>query len=202
MIFCNEGDLVEHQGNLFWQSCGSDYSSEDLEAMKRVFSGCPTIHLKKHEYLFRNGDIIHNICFIKSGRLMQCMYLPNGKRRIISFHNTNTIIGAVAAFSGIPSTNDCEAYFDCTLVKCSADLFLKRLIEYDLIEMFIRKEQRKSYRMQLRLGMLSEQCDMEMVSELLKEHLTQQEIGDFLGVSRVHVARICRMLREAEGKKP
>ena len=129
---------------------------------------------------------------------MQCMYLPNGKRRILSFHNPNTLIGVVAAFSEIPSTNDCEAYFDCTMVKCPPDLFLKRLIEYDLIGMFVRKEARKSYRMQVRLGLLSEQCDMEMVSELLKENLTQQEIGDFLGVSRVHVARICRMLREKE----
>lgn len=172
-----------------------DFSREEIA---QLFSGCPTVRYKKHDFLFRTGDLVQSVYYIRRGKLVRYMYLPDGKRRILDYHAPGTMIGLSDAFTELPSINDCEVYSDCTLLQSSVDEFYRRLNEVGLMRKFVRMEAQKSQYLRRMVVLVGEQCDIDLVSELLRHGLTQQEIGDFLGVSRVQVARICRKLRESD----
>lgn len=169
------------------------FSDEQLDIL---FRDCPIRTLKRHEYVHQSGDLVQTICRVLTGRLRVYSLQENGKERTHHFHYPRTLIGNIDSFSERPANTFCEVLEDCTLAVCPVDLFYARLEEAGLMRLYITLEARKAQYNLLREGLLGNLLQETSVEQLLHEGLSQQEIADFLGVSRMQVSRVIKQLRE------
>lgn len=163
-----------------------------------LFEKCPIIKKDKHEYLYKPDDIVQTVYYIKKGTVKLFVPLPNGSNRTISHQREGSIIGLVSSFSKLPSLCYCETIKPCEFLSCPIDVFWKRLQKYDLAFKYISLESKKACLLQLRLAFAD---SLEFVESVLEEGLTQQEIADMMGYSRVQVARICSQIKKRKTVK-
>ena len=170
--------------------CMPDVFSPQQAAI--LMEGCPAIRKNKGDLVFAAGDMVDSIFYLKHGTLMTYMLMPQGKRYIWDFHKKGSFHGIVNAFSEEPSFTYCEAREKSELLVCPVGLFLKRVISNNLFREAMCSEARKNNWMFRRFSMMENLSDV--VRHLYFNGLTQQEIADFTGYSRVHISRICSNL--------
>lgn len=178
--------------------CGGQNMS--AEALKALFADCPVECKKRGEMLFRPGEQLKTLWTLTKGTLKVYRLMPNGTQRTMGYITKGTIIGTLSALSKEPSEAYCEVLSDAVLKICPRDLFIARLIEHDLVEEYLYNNAKKEMRSLSMSAALS--CPQEVVETFMKEGLTQQEIADILGYSRVQVSRICsKISSQTEGGK-
>ena len=158
-----------------------------------LFENCPVLKKRKNEYLFTVDDTVQTVYYVQKGEVKFFLPLPNGSNRTFYHQRKGSIVGLVNSFSGFPSACYCEAIKPSEFLSCPIDVFWKRLEKYDLTFKFASLEAKKAYFVQVRNAFAN---TTEFVEHVLDEGLTQQEIADIMGYSRVQVSRISSQLNK------
>jgi CRP-like cAMP-binding protein len=162
-----------------------------------LFMNCPVVKKDKHEFLFKVDDIVRTVYYLKKGEVKFFLPLPDGSSRTFSHQREGSIVGLVNSFSDFPSASFCEAVKPCEFLSCPINVFWERLQKYGLTFKYISLEAKKAYFLQVKHALGDTR---EFVRLVLEEGLTQQEIADIMGYSRVQISRICSQLKK--GKTP
>lgn len=88
-----------------------------------------TIHLKKDENLFHNGDELSSIFLVKKGRIRLYLITVGGKEKTINVIGQNGIIGDHFLSGTTAHITNAIAVSDSTLIEISKELFERLTLE-------------------------------------------------------------------------
>ncbi len=182
------------------------------------YSICPgTINktLLKGQYLFHQGEHDHAVYLIKSGKLKLIQNTEEGREIIINIIGPGEVLGETALFQEQELTFSAVAIEDvrlCAMNRGDLETVIQRNPEFavKIISHLARKlnatmrqvgetsgasVKEKLLRLLLRLANEYGKTTPEMTVIELK--LTQQEMGNMIGASRVKVSQVLRELKAA-----
>ena len=166
------------------------FSEKELNLL---FENCPEVNKEKNEYLYKPGDILQKVYYLQKGEIKFFIPQNNGSNRTLFYQREGSYFGVISSFLQIPLVDYCEALKPCVFLSCPVDIFWERVQKYDLARKLLALECKKRYLLQLRF--VSNNIN-EFVGFLINDGLTQQEIADIIGYSRVQVSRICSQLKK------
>jgi len=163
------------------------------EQISLLFKDSATMQKKKNELLYKFGDIVKNYYYLQTGKLKLYVLQTNGAIRTESYYQKGAILGCVNSFSEMPSYVYCEAIMDSVLLACPKEIFWDRIVKYNLVEKYTTLEAQKiNFGWKIKSVL---EDTLQFIEQMLEYGLTQQEIADFLGYSRVQVSRLCSQLK-------
>ncbi|MDT3698239.1 MAG: Crp/Fnr family transcriptional regulator [Thermincola sp.] len=175
----------------------------------------------KGQFLFRQGDINQTVYLVKSGKFKLIQNTEDGREVIICIVGPGEVLGETAlfqeqglAFSAVAIDNARLCCFDRRNLELMIEnnpSFAVKIISH-LAQKLNNTIQQvsesagasvKDKLMKLLVKLANEHGKTSAEMTIIELHLTQQEIGNMLGASRVKVAQILREFREAGiiGKK-
>ncbi len=162
------------------------------------------VELKKHQFIFRQGDKDSHLYFIRSGLLKAFYNSEDGKEFIKSFLQQDDIIGSLtAAYSQESCSFNLQCLQDCVLYKvpfsllitlCDDDNQLANEMILLLLNFSMKKEKREYEFLCLDAG--SRYLQLMHTHPKLSENVTQMDIARYLGITNVALSRIKKRLSE------
>lgn len=169
--------------------------------------------LARGNYLFRQGELTSTVYLIKSGKLKLIQTYENGRERILDICSAGEVLGELSLFQEQEqpaSAVAMEETFVCCFGKEQFEGILKQ--EHAIAMRIISYLAQKRYESLLRPGKESGQTVKERLlklfyalaqkcgrptptSTVIELKLTQQELADMVGASRVMVAQALRELK-------
>lgn len=186
---------------------------------KEFHSICPGIVNKsvaKGESLFHQGQDMQTIYLVKSGKLKLLQNTEDGREVIIGIAGLGEVLGETALFQGCELNFSAVAIEDTKLCGFSrADLemviqqnpgFAVKIISHLAAKLNLTLQQvtetsgasvkEKLLRLLIRLANEHGKTMYDMI--VIELNLTQQEIANMIGASRVKVAQVLKELKEAK----
>lgn len=173
-------------------------------------------HVRKNQMLQRENELVQELYVVARGRVMSYNILPDGQRQILRVYFPGDFIGSAStAYSRAPES--LVAITDATV--CPFDKHaLRRLIDEQprVASLMFVLAQAERVALSDRLTSIGRRTAKERVAAFLLDiadrlrltddamtdsfdlRLTQEEIGDAVGLTSVHVNRMIRQL-ETEG---
>lgn len=169
--------------------------------------------LARGDYLFHQGDLASTIYLIKSGQLKLIQTHEDGRERILDICSAGEVLGELSLFQEQEqpaSAVSMEETFVCCFGKAQFEGILKqdsafamRIIGYlaqKRYESLLRPGKESGQTVKERLlktfYALAQKCGRPAsTSTVIELKLTQQELADMIGASRVMVAQALRELK-------
>ncbi|CAN5287464.1 Crp/Fnr family transcriptional regulator [soil metagenome] len=173
-------------------------------------------HVRKGQVIQREKDIVTELFVVSSGRMMNYVILPDGQRQILRIHFPGDFIGAAStAYSKAPEslaalTDGVLCPFDKHALRrliqdhprVAALMFVISQTERVALTDRLTSMGRASAKSRLASFLLDIIDRLRVADDDIKDsfelRLTQEEIGDAVGLTSVHVNRMIRQL-ENEG---
>ncbi len=108
------------------------------ESLKRATSNFGTVHIDKHQHVYRCGDAARNVYFIQSGQIKLLMLSPEGKECLLAIHTTGDTFGEICLSESNPRQETATAMADTTLKRIPSAAFLLHLADNSLVEGFVQ----------------------------------------------------------------
>lgn len=165
------------------------------------------LHLKKKQYLFREGDIVTHLAFIQQGCVRYYLMDQKGDEHIVYFGFEGWWVGDMNSFFGMtPTIYHLQALEDTQLYAFNRVNFL-RAIEETAYGQFFRDISSKSYMaIQRRYAEANTKTAEERYNDLCAKYpqvlqrVPQHYIASYLGIKPESLSRIRKNLL-ADGKK-
>lgn len=173
------------------------------EEVKRLMVGSRVFSLRKGEALYHAGEGEKKVYYLRKGKTKFHMIYPDGSSRTTSYSEAPGFLGIINILPGHLMINHCTAVTNCEVSACSAELFLERVREYGLMEKLSQYAIGAARHIYTSLTVLLSEDRVKLADMLRNQQkLTLQETADFLGCSRVHVSRLCKLLEEEKESCP
>lgn len=159
--------------------------------------------LKKGQHFITQGEICHEVCFIKSG-LLRSYYYSTEKREAITscFYFSNTFLTAYSSLiSGLPSPESIEALSDIEMLSISKTNFIaleENNISWLKFSKFISEQEYLA--LEKRIHLLQSESAETKYNHLLKnhseylQHIPLKYLASYLGITQRHLSRIRRSI--------
>jgi len=162
------------------------------ETADKLFEGCETITVPKNTVLFRQeepSDMVYLVC---KGMIEQSAMNSFGKKKTFGFYFEGCVFGEIRHYLGTETIADARTLQPAILKKCPADEFIKRVVESGLLVDFLENMAQKFHKLYTQLLLLATYSTKDNLYLLQESEskLTQQQLADYLGSSREHLARI------------
>jgi CRP/FNR family cyclic AMP-dependent transcriptional regulator len=108
------------------------------ESLKRATSNFPTVHIDKHQHVYRCGDDARCVYFIQSGQIKLLMLSPEGKECLLAIHTTGDTFGEICLSQSNPRQETATAMADTTVKRIPSAAFLLHLAGNSLVEGFVQ----------------------------------------------------------------
>lgn len=166
----------------------------DLDALEERMT---VQHLKKGEYLIRQGEICRQVSFINTG-LVRMFYLQDGKEICTGFVAENDFISEYASFlTRTPASQNMEALEDSELVNLSFDNMQALYQSHPVFEKFGRKIAEylyillNKYNTSLRAHSPEQRYQFILDEQPhLIQRVPQYMIASFIGITPEHLSRL------------
>lgn len=169
------------------------------EEMDGLTAGGTDLICKRNSTIYNFGDQNQFVYYLRSGSAKYQMILPDGSVRTTAHSRAPSFIGIMNLLLDSTSINYCTAVTECYIRVCPINLFMNRLRDMGLTEKMLRFSLGASRHAYCNLIALLTEDRMILVDILRnQQNLTLQETADFIGCSRVHVSRICKLLKERD----
>lgn len=171
------------------------FSDKEISAIKSL---AILKHLKKKEYLLRQGDICRFHTFVCSGCLRSYRIDDKGSEHIVSLSPANHWVSdRVSLVTGTPSNEFIDALEDSTVIQLSADNFktlLKDIPNFEILNTKIITDDCDKSRDRIYM-MLSHQAEERYQQFIrlfpqLHQRLPMFIIASYIGVTRETLTRI------------
>lgn len=86
--------------------------------------------VKKHEFLFFEGDAADSVLYLEEGRVKISQFSYDGREAIIYIHKPGSIIGISGVTGRQPRTSNAQALIPCNLLEIKAQDFNLLLSNY------------------------------------------------------------------------
>lgn len=154
-------------------------------------------HLRKGDFLTRQGEICRQVSFINKG-LIRVFYLVDGKEICTGFVGENEYISAYASFLvQQPSPENIDALEDCECVNLSFDNIQSLYKSHPVFETFGRMIAEKLFMMissqtTLLLTMTPEERYRAVIQyqPFIIQRVPQYMIASFIGITPEHLSRL------------
>ncbi|MBC7340823.1 MAG: Crp/Fnr family transcriptional regulator [Firmicutes bacterium] len=173
-----------------------------------LFRGMPRTTVPRRHVVFQQGDLVPYVFGVCRGSVEIYILNANGRKKTLTIHGPGSMFGEVFAFGDMMAFNTAEAGQESTLALCPTHEFVKRCEQNkDLLQECLRLLARKVRLMASQVALLALTPSSDRVAWVLSAaralrgdsgrtlSLTQQQLGDLAGCSRVQVARVYRSLR-------
>lgn len=165
-------------------------------------------HFTAGAIIQQQGDEGDGFWLIRSGTVTLCRFTPDGNVTVFGVLGPNDLFGELAYFAGISRQVDALAEGDATLVRIGAPLIERLLASEPEFAHWLLKSLSNQLRVALdRIEegrqLSAEQRMVRMLAEMARRDgktlgVSQQALGELIGVSRVTAGHILRRL-EAGG---
>ena len=167
------------------------------EEVDKLMLGSRVISLKKGEVLYNAEEGEKMVYYLLKGKTKFHMIYPDGSNRTTAYSEAPGFLGVLNILPGHVTINHCTAVTNCEVAVCSAEAFMARVREHDLMEKLFQYAIATARHIYSSLTTLLSEDRFQLVDNLRNQQkLTLQETADFIGCSRVHVSRICKQLEE------
>ncbi|TVV76324.1 Crp/Fnr family transcriptional regulator [Sphingomonas solaris] len=172
------------------------------------------VTLKASEVLLREGSENDMLFIVQSGWLFSSTMLPNGSRQILRFHFPGDVMGT-SGIAWLPAVHSLTAVSDCVVAELTRANFARLFREKPrLAGLFYAVAAAEGVALCDRLTSVARLDAMQRVGTLLLDilarlrvtsigvvrsfdlPLTQTDIGDAVGLTKVHVNRVLGRLEE------
>lgn len=185
------------------------FFSEDFLPFKTLLEALPSkpCFFKEGEYLWRPGDTIEYLHYIESGVLQFAINHPSGREKIISFHGRDTLFPMID--EGLVNL---EHALEAQVLTDTRTTAFKRDDVYDLVQSnpkfslgilnwytrFVNLLLYEAGHQEYNDG-FSKLCNIMyllLCRDKTELFITQERLGQILGMSRVHINRFLGRLKE------
>ncbi|MCD8211958.1 MAG: Crp/Fnr family transcriptional regulator [Oscillospiraceae bacterium] len=167
------------------------------EEAEKLMVGSRTIRLKKGEVLYRAEEGVRLVYYLREGTTKFHMLYPDGTSRTTAYSTAPGFVSIVNVLPGHLTINNCTAVTSCVISAVPTDTFMDRVREYGLMEKLFQYAIGTTRHIYTSLTALLTEDRVHLVDTLRnQQHLTLQEVADFIGCSRVHVSRLCKQIEE------
>ncbi|MDB5247122.1 MAG: putative transcriptional regulator, Crp/Fnr family [Segetibacter sp.] len=175
-------------------------TSEDLQALEEMLTAQ---HLKKGDYLVKQGQICRYVSFINSG-LLRLFSIEDGKEICTGFVRENDYISEYTSFlTQQPSTENIEALEDCEVINLSFTNMQALYKTHPVFEQFGRKIAEQLFitlsNYNTRLLALTPEDRYRIIVDTqpyVIQRVPQYMVASFVGVSPEHLSRIRKKLSQ------
>jgi CRP-like cAMP-binding protein len=170
----------------------------------QAIENCLTIkHLKKGEYLVKQGDVCNHVSFINKG-LVRFYTLIDGKEIPSGFFMENQYTSAYVSFlTRQPSIDNVDVLEDAELLQIDYESMQMLYKNYPVFQMFGRKVAEQlflvlSQRIDALQILTPEQRYLKLIekSSLLLQQIPQYMLAAYIGVTPEHLSRIRKKLTQ------
>ena len=188
-------------------------AADELEDLARLVR---RVRFVRGESIFRQGDPSDILLIVISGQVRVLSSAEDGNEVLLNIIDPGDVVGEIGALDGRLRTADCVAAHDTEALVLERDALLPFIRERPgaaqaLIEVLCRRIRQTTTfvedavlsdlpkRILHRLEALAEQYGRPSGKGVVIDHtLTQQEIADFVGVSRMSVSKVLTDWRRAD----
>ncbi|SUP43879.1 Crp/Fnr family transcriptional regulator [Veillonella criceti] len=185
------------------------FFSEDFTAIEPLLETVPfrICHFKEGDYLWTPGDSIEELHYIKSGVVQLAMNHPSGRERIISFHGRSTLFPVF--YEGPVQLEDSlegHVLTETHTVAIKKDDFYRILHHHPSMSMAVISWYTKFVNLLLYetghqgynngFNKLCNIIYLLICRDKSELDITQERLGQILGMSRVNINRYLRRLKE------
>jgi CRP/FNR family transcriptional regulator, anaerobic regulatory protein len=161
-------------------------------------------HLKKGEFLTRQGETSRTVSFINKG-LVRMFYVADGKEICTGFVPENEYISCYASFlTQTPSIENIDALEECELINLSYDDIQFLYKQYPVMEIFGRKIAEMLFILvssqitrQLALAPEERYQSIVQTQPFIIQRVPQYMIASFIGITPEHLSRIRKKMTTA-----
>jgi CRP/FNR family transcriptional regulator len=189
-----------------WRS-GEFYKTLSPAAMSEFESLAAPFRCEEGTVLLSEGEQSSRVLFLLDGRVRLSINSTGGKRLVLGIAEPGDILGVAAAVSGAPSEITAEAQFRCSIASLPRQGFLDFLLRYPIASYSIGRQLGAEYKRaceELRMVGFSVTASIKLARLLVEWcargietqggvhiqcSLTNEEIGEYIGVSRETVSR-------------
>lgn len=176
-------------------------SDKDLAKIIQLFE---TIQVKKHEHLYRSGEIVRQVYFVEQGCLRQYYINNNGEERTIYFKIEDGWCSELVSFLDNKPTELCvQALEDSTLQAINQKNWVYAISRFQSFTLgFIRAQQDTNFMLKKRLAEATVETPEEKYLRFVKEepHLLQRiplyQIAAYLAMTPETLSRIRKKVAE------
>jgi CRP-like cAMP-binding protein len=190
-----------------YQFDGFGFTKLSNELARRLTADGLRHHFPDGALFQQQGDDGNGIWLIESGQVKVCRFGSDGDLTVFAVLGPGDIIGELSFFAGTPRQNDAVADGEVDAIWISAGLLNRLLASTPDLSLFLLQSLAKQ--LGTALNRLDEERNLSATARLArtlanlagsegeKIHCTQQELSDFVGVSRVTTSQILARFEDA-----
>ncbi|MDR1603409.1 MAG: Crp/Fnr family transcriptional regulator [Gracilibacteraceae bacterium] len=178
--------------------CPSFRTTLDNETMNVLFADCRALRVKKGESLYSQGERPQDIYWLQKGKVETYVTNARGRKKTICYYLPHSYIGVISALNEKDDITTVEAKELSQVLVCPSYTFFDRARRHGAMETLYKDMCMLCSLLAHQVAMLSLYTAKEKISCLQSDSLTQQQIGDFIGSTQVHVARTIKQMKDAE----
>jgi CRP/FNR family transcriptional regulator, cyclic AMP receptor protein len=186
---------------------GGFFKDLSAAAMRDFDSIAEPFYVPESTILFREGEELSDILFLRAGRVKQSVNSIDGGRLIVGFSGPGEILGITSGILGCPYDTTAEAKIPCIISSVQRNDFLEYLIGHPVSNQNVTRElsmdNQRTYQQLRNIGMnltapvklarlFFDWCpkdEHEGPGAQIHCSLTHEEIGEHIGISRETVTR-------------
>ena len=188
----------------------------EADELERLVTYMRLARYARRTVLFRKGDPGANMMVVLRGRVKVCTHSEDGKELVLNLFSPGEVFGEIALLDGADRTADAVALDDCELLVLERRDFIPFLRSHPdaalkLLEVLCQKLRQTSQlleealflegpsRLAKRLVHLAEAFGRPVADGIRIElQLSQQQLGNMVGMSRESMNKHLRQWREAD----
>ena len=165
---------------------------------------------QKNQMIYMQGERADCFYYLKSGKVRIYFSSPEGDEKTLANVEDGCILGEAAFFDGMPRVSSAVALSECRIIPVNEKILTARFRTDPSFAMTLLNLQARSIRMlssqvssitflqaNCRIARLLIQVREPIGDERYSVHLTHEEIGNIVGVSRVTVSKILNSMRNS-----
>ncbi len=186
----------------------------EVDELDRLVTYLRVARYPRRAVLFRKGDPGANMMVVLHGQVKVCTHSEEGKELVLNLFSPGEVFGEIALLDGADRTLDAVTLDDCELLVLERRDFIPFLRSHPdaclrLMEVLCQKLRQTSKlleealflegpsRLAKRLVHLAETRGRPVADGILIDlHLSQQELGNLVGMSRESMNKLLRQWRE------
>jgi CRP/FNR family cyclic AMP-dependent transcriptional regulator len=172
--------------------------------LSHISKGLNITKYKKHQLIYRQGDVADAIFYLQRGRLKLTVYSPRGKEAVVAIVNASDFFGEGCLSGQVSRSSTVSAITDAVVARVEkslfvhvlhhettfADLFLTYIlarslrVESDLVDQLFNSSEKRLARLLLLLANFGQ----EGKSEPIIANISQETLAEMIGTTRSRVS--------------
>lgn len=177
----------------------SAFSKHEIAEIQNAFK---VVHLKKNDFLVRQGEICKYFCFVQSGILQHAVCIDEGEKTTYLALKNSFTSSLKSFLSKTPSRKSIKAVFDCELLVLDFTIFDELYKNHEAFKLFYHKLIERQifliddYRIDLLTLSPEERYQKLLANEPnLLQQVPLHYLSSFLGISSRHMSRIRQQIK-------